>query len=133
MSRVGCRDAGILCAGSNDNRNAGLDQSGDTFLSLRICQERPVTHRAAVDDSPHSCFDEPGRGANEGGEIGSAPGIAGSHQSRDTAPEDIRIGRRHEDGWLGFFAVPRRNDGPGLAVADAEVTEFDDKLVKLCD
>jgi len=67
-------------AGSHDERDACLHQMLDAFHALRVGQERPVAHRAAVDDGGHAGGDELLALAHQRVEIRRAVVVAGGHQ-----------------------------------------------------
>ena len=58
---MGCQSAGagwILCACADNNRYSGLHQSLNAFHALLVCQQGPVPHGSAIDNSGHTVFDE---------------------------------------------------------------------------
>ncbi|MCY1301613.1 hypothetical protein D9M70_512360 [compost metagenome] len=83
--------SGVDGAGADDDRNTGLDQALDAFHALRIGQERPVTHRAAIDDGGHALSDQLLALAYQRVEIGGAVFLARGHQRRDDAGENLSL------------------------------------------
>ena len=68
---------GVLRACADDDRNARRDQLLDAGHALLVGQQRPVAHRAAIDDPRHAGIDELASFAGEGGEIRRAAGVQG--------------------------------------------------------
>ena len=81
---------GILRARPDDDREAGLDETLDALHALLVGQQRPVAHRAAIDDGRHAGRDQLPPLAHQRAEIGRPVGLAGRHQRRDRAGEYVR-------------------------------------------
>jgi PAS domain S-box-containing protein len=99
----GC-DFGILGSRSDDDRDSGFDKTTDSFLTLGIRKEGPITHRTAIDNGPHSLGDEILRGGDESVVVDFSLRIAGSHEGGDATLEDGRRGVGHggENAQNGF-------------------------------
>lgn len=82
---MSCRDGGVLSSGSNDGRDAGINESLDSFHALFISEEGPVTHGSAIDDSAHALCDEFLGRFDESVVVDGAVGIAGGHECRNAA------------------------------------------------
>ena len=54
MRRVVCSTARVLGSGTDNDRDAGGDKLFDSLVPLDIAQQRPVSHRSAVDHRPHA-------------------------------------------------------------------------------
>ncbi len=79
----------VLGTGADDDRDPRLDKEADAGLPVLVGEQRPVAHRAAVDDRAHPLGHEPLRGADELLVVEGAVGPAGGHQRRHAAAEDI--------------------------------------------
>ena len=92
LAGVGCMggsDPRVLGTGADDDRHPRLDEEADARLPVLVGEQRPVAHRAAVDDRAHPLGDEPLRGAHELLVVERAVGPAGGHQRRHAAAEDV--------------------------------------------
>ena len=92
LAGVGCMagsDPRVLGTGADDDRHPRLDEEADARLPLLVGEQRPVAHRAAVDDRAHPLGDEPQRGADELLVVEGAIGPAGGHKRRHAAAEDF--------------------------------------------
>ena len=81
---------GILRAGADDDRQARFRQTLDAFHPLFDREQRPVAHRAAIDEPRHSGADEMFSHLHEGVEVGPPIGAAGRHEGRHGSGKDLR-------------------------------------------
>ena len=104
VGRMGSSGPRALGTGADDDRHACLDEEPDAGLPLLVGQQRPVSHRAAVDDRAHPRGDESLRGAHELLVVERAIGPAGGHECRHATAEDV--------GTLKHVDSPRRSICP---------------------
>ena len=110
VGRMGSSGPRALGTGADDDRHTRLDEEPDAGLPLLVGEQRPVPHRAAVDDRAHPCGDEPLRGAHELLVVERAVGPAGGHERRHATAEDV--------GALKHVDSPRRSSRPRAAGRD---------------
>jgi hypothetical protein len=104
---VGCMGGSsprVLGTGADDDRHSRFDEEADAGLPVLVAEQRPVAHRAAVDDRAHPLGDEPLRGAHELLVVEGAVGPARGHQRGHAAAEDI--------GTVSHIDSPRRSSRP---------------------
>ena len=95
VGRMGGRDGRVLRSRPNDRRDSCFDEAANALHALLIGQQGPIAHRSTVNYSPHPGMDEiVGRG-HESIVVDDALGIAGGHESGNTAFKN-RSGRGHE-------------------------------------
>ena len=81
---------GVLRARADDDRQAGLRQTLDALHSLFDREQRPVAHRAAIDEPRHSGADKMFPHLHEGVEVRPPIGAAGRHEGRHGSGKDLR-------------------------------------------
>jgi hypothetical protein len=77
-----------LGSGAHHDRHPGLDEAAHTLAARLVAQERPLAHRAAVDDAAHASGDQLGRLADEGAMVDRAVRVDWGHDGRQAAAED---------------------------------------------
>ena len=78
-----------LRAGADDDGDARLHEALDALLALVVGQQRPVSHRAAINDAAHAGRDQALARADQRLEVGPARRSARRHQGRDGSLEDV--------------------------------------------
>ena len=58
VSSMSGSDGGVLCSGADNGGDACRDEAANAFHALVVCEERPIAHGAAVDDTTHALIDE---------------------------------------------------------------------------
>ena len=91
MGRMGRGKGRVHRPRAHDHRQPGLHEPFHPFHPLRIRQQRPVAHRAAVDDRRHAGLDQFLRLAHQRVEVGLPVGGAGGHQRGDHAGENVGL------------------------------------------
>ena len=81
---------GVLRARADDHRQAGVRQTLDALHALFNREQRPVAHRAAIDQPRHSGVDQMFAHPHEGVEVGPPVGAAGRHERRNRSGKDLR-------------------------------------------
>ena len=81
---------GVLRACADDDREPSLRQTFDALHSLFDRKQRPVAHRAAIDQPRHSGADKMLSHLHESVEVGPPVGAAGRHERRDRSGKDLR-------------------------------------------
>jgi len=84
---MGRGEPGVHRPGADDDGDPRRDEPSHTLLSLLVAEQRPLPHRAAVDDTGHAGGQQFARRGDHCIEIGRAGGIARSHQCRQAAAE----------------------------------------------
>jgi len=85
-----CGLFGVLRACADDDRKARFRQTLDAFHPLLDRQERPVAHRAAIDEARHSGADEMFAHLHKRIEVRPPIGTAGRHEGRHGSGKDLR-------------------------------------------
>ena len=108
------RAAGVLRAGSDDDRHAGRDQLLHAGHPLFVVEQRPVAHRAAVDDGGHAEADELLALSHQRVEVRLARRRARRHERGDHAGEGVLCHARLSR-WATDASRYRRHDLTGGA------------------